>query len=119
MEAAPRMGYADLIADLSETGTTLRENHLRPIDGGTNYRFGSGHDRQSPQRCASRRTSLKPCANCWNSLKRISGRANIVSLRANISGESVADVQDRILANPALSGTKGTRRRCCRQPAGL
>ena len=35
MEAAPRMGYADMIADLSETGTTLRENHLRPIDGGS------------------------------------------------------------------------------------
>ena len=30
-----------------------------------------------------------------------------VSLRANIIGESVADVQARILANSALSGTKG------------
>ena len=34
LEAAPRMGYADMIADLSEAGTTLRENHLRPLDGG-------------------------------------------------------------------------------------
>jgi ATP phosphoribosyltransferase len=33
-EAAPRRGDADLIADLSETGTTLVENGLRPLRGG-------------------------------------------------------------------------------------
>lgn len=33
-EAAPRRGDADLIADLSETGTTLAENGLRPLRGG-------------------------------------------------------------------------------------
>ncbi|HZV01373.1 MAG TPA: ATP phosphoribosyltransferase, partial [Planctomycetota bacterium] len=33
-EAAPRRGDADLIADLSETGTTLAENGLRPLAGG-------------------------------------------------------------------------------------
>jgi hypothetical protein len=34
-EAAPRRGDADLICDLSETGTTLAENGLRPLAGGT------------------------------------------------------------------------------------
>ena len=34
LEAAPAMGYADIIADLSSTGTTLRENHLKTIRGG-------------------------------------------------------------------------------------
>src|SRR5581483_10569465 len=34
-EAAPRRGDADLICDLSETGTTLVENGLRPLAGGT------------------------------------------------------------------------------------
>ena len=33
-EAAPRRGDADLICDLSETGTTLVENGLRPLAGG-------------------------------------------------------------------------------------
>ena len=34
IEAAPIMGYADLIADITATGVTLRENQLRPlIDG--------------------------------------------------------------------------------------
>ncbi|NEP40958.1 MAG: ATP phosphoribosyltransferase, partial [Okeania sp. SIO2H7] len=35
MEAAPSMGYADLIADITSTGTTLRENRLKRINGGT------------------------------------------------------------------------------------
>ena len=34
LEAAPSMGYADIIADLSSTGTTLRENHLKTLRGG-------------------------------------------------------------------------------------
>jgi ATP phosphoribosyltransferase len=35
IEAAPTIGYADIIVDLAQTGTTLRENHLRPILNGT------------------------------------------------------------------------------------
>jgi ATP phosphoribosyltransferase len=106
MEAAPRMGYADMIADLSETGTTLRENHLRSIDGGRIIAseavlIGSRRTlRQSPAKLETLREMLE--------LIEAHRRARqYVSLRANISGESVPDVQGRILANPALSGTKG------------
>ena len=35
LEAAPAMGYADVIADVSSTGTTLRENRLKTIEGGS------------------------------------------------------------------------------------
>lgn len=35
IEAAPTIGYADVIVDLTQSGTTLRENHLKPIQGGT------------------------------------------------------------------------------------
>ena len=34
LEAATAAGYADLIADLSATGATLRENRLKTLDGG-------------------------------------------------------------------------------------
>ena len=34
LEIAPAIGYADLIADLVSSGTTLRDNHLRPLKGG-------------------------------------------------------------------------------------
>ena len=35
LEAAPVAGYADLIADLTASGTTLRENRLKTLEGGT------------------------------------------------------------------------------------
>lgn len=34
LEVAPTIGYADLIADLVSTGTTLRDNRLRPLPDG-------------------------------------------------------------------------------------
>lgn len=106
MEAAPRMGYADLIADLSETGTTLRENHLRPIDGGTiiysqAVLIGNRRSlRQSPIKLETLREMIER-------IEAHRRAQDFVSLRANIIGQSVTDVQQRILANAALSGTKG------------
>lgn len=35
LEAAPALGYADLIADITSSGVTLRENRLKTIWGGT------------------------------------------------------------------------------------
>jgi ATP phosphoribosyltransferase len=34
LEIAPTIGYADLIADLVSTGTTLRDNHLKRLEDG-------------------------------------------------------------------------------------
>jgi len=34
IEAAPTIGYADIIVDLMQTGTTLRENHLKALPDG-------------------------------------------------------------------------------------
>ena len=106
LEAAPRMGYADMIADLSETGTTLRENQLRPIDGGMVIASEAvliGNRRQLRQSGAKLET-LREMIELIEAHRRA---RQFVSLRANIIGESLADVQARILANPALSGTKG------------
>lgn len=35
LELAPEMGFADIIADITSTGTTMRENQLKTIHGGT------------------------------------------------------------------------------------
>lgn len=34
IEVAPTIGYADVIVDLTQTGTTLRENRLKPVSDG-------------------------------------------------------------------------------------
>ncbi len=106
LEAAPRMGYADMIADLSETGTTLRENHLRPLGGGSILAAEAVliGNRHSLRASAAKLETLRELIELIEAHRRA---RQFVSLRANISGESVADVQQRILANPALSGSKG------------
>lgn len=35
LEAAPQIGYAEFIADITSSGTTLRENHMHTLEGGT------------------------------------------------------------------------------------
>lgn len=106
MEAAPRMGYADMIADLSETGTTLRENHLRPIEGGVMLASQAVliGNRRSLRGSPAKLETLREMIELIEAHRRAS---HFVSLRANIRGQSIADVQARILANPALSGSKG------------
>ena len=34
IEAAPTIGYADIVVDITQTGTTLRENHLKIVPDG-------------------------------------------------------------------------------------
>ena len=35
LELAPEMGFADIIADITSTGTTMKENQLKTVQGGT------------------------------------------------------------------------------------
>ena len=117
MEAAPRMGYADMIADLSETGTTLRENQLRPIDGGTIIASEAvliGNRRRLREAPAKLET-LREMIELIEAHRRA---RQFVSLRANIAGSSVGDVAR---AHPRQSGAQrqeGTGRRGSSQSAG-
>ena len=38
LEAAPMIGYADIIADITVTGKTMKENNLKPLKDGTLFR---------------------------------------------------------------------------------
>jgi ATP phosphoribosyltransferase len=38
LEAAPVLGYADIIADITVTGNTIRENNLRPLEDGVLFK---------------------------------------------------------------------------------
>ncbi|GIW08340.1 MAG: hypothetical protein KatS3mg060_3145 [Dehalococcoidia bacterium] len=63
MEAAPNIGNADLIADLTSSGTTLRENHLKTIVGGTILRS---------QACLiANRTTLRGCPDRLAGVRKI------------------------------------------------
>lgn len=42
LEVAPSMGYADLIADITSSGVTLRANQLKPLDDGEVFSSEAG-----------------------------------------------------------------------------
>lgn len=105
-EAAPALGYADIIADLTATGTTLRDNHLKMINGGTLLQA---------QACliANRRTLAADPARqriVQSILELIEARRRArtyVSVIANVPGESVAEVGARVASYPELAGLQG------------
>lgn len=106
IEAAPLMGYADLIADITASGVTLRENQLRPLVDGVviesqatmiaNVRLLSEDEeklavtREILERVeASRRSQL---------YQRIS---------LNLTATSMEDAAAKVLKRPELSGIDG------------
>lgn len=106
LEAAPIAGYADLIADLSATGTTLRENRLKTLDGGTIL---------SSQACLiANPSALAECpdnlelARSFTEMLEAHLRADpYYRITANVQGRSAEDVSAMILARPEIAGIQG------------
>lgn len=106
LESAPASGYADLIIDITATGTTLRENHLKMIQGGTIL---------ESQAClvGNRRTLTRNEASLMqvrSMLERMEAHmraGNVYRLTANVRGVSSEDVARKILARPELAGLQG------------
>ena len=106
LEAAPIAGYADLIADLSATGTTLRENRLKTLDGGTIL---------SSQACLiANPAALVGCpddlelARSLTEMLEAHLRADpYYRITANVQGRSAEDVSAMILARPEIAGIQG------------
>lgn len=106
LEAAPSLGYADVIADLSETGVTLRDNHLRVIDGGVVLRAQAclignlATIAESPYRLEQARKIIELCE-----AKLAARRFRVVT--ANVSGESPDSVAEHIIGNLDVAGERG------------
>ena len=106
LEAAPVAGYADLIADLTATGATLRENRLKTLDDGTVL---------SSQACLLANTELLAQSPDARELTRALTEMMEAHLRAepyyrltaNVQGPSADAVSGMILARPALAGLRG------------
>jgi ATP phosphoribosyltransferase len=104
-EAAPGLGYADIIIDITETGTTIRDNQLK-IVGGPLLRsqaclIASRHSlRARPAALEATRSVLE--------LMEARRRARrFVQVTANIAGRTVEDVGQRIVARRELAGMQG------------
>lgn len=106
IEAAPTLGYADVVVDLTQTGTTLRENRLRSLRDGVII---------SSQACLiGNREALQNDSHLLETvrlmLEYIEASLNggkYYQLTANITGSSANDVAERVLANQVTHGLQG------------
>jgi len=105
-EAAPALGYADLIADITETGTTFRENRLKIVAGTTILRSQACLivGRRSLQQAADKLATVKSMLELIEARRRARSYAQVI---ANVPGTSVEDVGQRIVAVPDLAGLQG------------
>ncbi|GAB2233284.1 hypothetical protein Droror1_Dr00002503 [Drosera rotundifolia] len=106
LEAAPAMGIADAILDLVSSGTTLRENNLKEIEGGVVLESQAVF-------IASRKSLIQhngvldithEILERLEAHLRAAGQFTVV---ANMRGSSAEEVAERILGQPSLSGLQG------------
>jgi ATP phosphoribosyltransferase len=103
LEAAPAMGYGDLIVDITETGVTLRDNHLKILEGGTVLQSQAcliGHRRA----LAGKRESVRQLLELCEARLRTQG---YYVLTANIQGESEEAVARHVIAQDETAGAQG------------
>lgn len=106
LEVAPTIGYADLIADLVSTGTTLRDNRLRLLPDGVILKSQAvliGNRtalQQRPEVLAVARQLLE----FIEAHLRAQGSYLVF---ANMRGESPEAIAQAMLAQPHLSGLQG------------
>ena len=105
LEMAPNMGTADLIADLSETGTTIKENHIKLVGGGTVLKS---------QACLiGNRATLSETGKLGTIRYMLElMEANLRSegfyyLIANVAGSSEESVAELIFQRPEIAGLTG------------
>lgn len=106
LEIAPQMGYADMIADINETGTTLRANHLKPIVGGTILR-SQACLLVNRRQLATSRERLGIVQSVLEMIEANQRAADVVSVTANLEGSSMREVAAAILSRRDLAGVRG------------
>ncbi|KAJ6427727.1 hypothetical protein OIU84_023180 [Salix udensis] len=106
LEAAPAMGIADAILDLVSSGTTLKENNLKEIEGGVLL--------ESQAILVARKKSLIEQKDARDRTKEILERfeahlraVDQFTVTAHIRGSSAEEVAGRVCSQPSLSGLEG------------
>ncbi len=106
LEAAPLMGFADIIVDISSTGNTLRENQLKPLPDGTLLHSQAClvGNRASLKRSPAKREAARLL------IERIEGYLEgkrFYRITANVRGSSAEQVAQAVLERLDLAGLKG------------
>lgn len=106
LEIAPQIGYADMIADLVSTGTTLRDNHLKTLAGGVilNSEAMLIAHRES---LGTRPEVLGMARDLIEYIEAHLRAQECFAIFANMRGETPEEIARRMFAEPHLSGLQG------------
>ena len=99
LEAAPAAGYADLIADVSATGTTMRENQLKMLEEGTILAsqaclIGNINQLKRSKKCLQLARSIMELMEAHLQAEPF------YRITANVQGASPQGIQGPVLAGP-------------------
>jgi len=106
LEAAPAIDTADIVADRTETGTTLRDNRLKEIAGGTIMETQAcliGNRRQLRE-SAAKRQQLRHIMEFAEAHLR---SRRYRTLTANVRGDSATEVAAHVIRQVETAGTLG------------
>lgn len=106
LEIAPTIGYADIIVDLVSTGTTLRDNRLKILEGGLVL---------NSQACLiANRPSLKAQPDALNMARQLLEfivaylrASDNVAIFANIRGNSPEAIASQMFTQSVIGGLQG------------
>ena len=106
LEVAPSIGSADLIVDITSTGTTLRDNHLKQIEGGTIIQSQAAliGNRAALQSRPGLLTTTRRLLELIEAHLRATGQYMIW---ANMRGESAEAIARRVFEQTDLGGLQG------------
>ncbi|XP_057465004.1 ATP phosphoribosyltransferase 2, chloroplastic-like isoform X2 [Actinidia eriantha] len=106
LEAAPAMGIADAIVDLVSSGTTLRENNLKEIEGGVLLESQAVLV-ASRKSLIHRKGVLDTTHEILERLESHLGAIGQLMVTANMRGSSAEAVAERLLSHTSLSCLRG------------
>ncbi len=105
LEAAPLVGYADFIADITSSGTTLRENRLRALEDGVIVR--SQAVLVGNRAALARPDVLESTRQMLELIEAYQRAQEQYMIFANMRGESPEAIAERIFSQANLGGLQG------------
>lgn len=106
LEAAPKMGYADIILDLVSTGTTLRENNLKEIEGARMLE-SQGVLVGSRKALEANPVLLAVVRELIERLEAHLEANKFWTVTVNMTGSDPREIATRLLSRPGLGGLTG------------
>lgn len=106
VEAAPSVGFADIVADVVESGVSLKENRLKLLRNGTIMRSQACMigNRRSLANSAPKREVTRRIVELIEARQRAQ---DYYSVTANLRGTSEQEVARSLLASAATRGMRG------------